>query len=223
MAAVALWCHPRSVSTAFERAFMQRPDEFHCLHEPFGDAYYFGPQRQSLRYKTGDLPKDTKLTSATFERVCDEILTERYGKRIFVKDMACHVFSYLKDNELPIDKMINTFLIRNPLNAVPSMYKCSISRTSGWGSFYPTDMGYSKQRDLFDYVTQRYKHPPIVVNAQDLVKSPRAVLRKYCDLVNVEFKESMISWQPKKVEQFDKWAGWHEYVNLLKIWKFCFC
>ncbi|XP_037044537.1 branched-chain-amino-acid aminotransferase-like protein 2 isoform X2 [Bradysia coprophila] len=210
---VVLWCHPRSVSTAFERAFLQRED-FYCLHEPFGDAYYFGPQRQSLRYKNADLPNDIKLTSTTFQFVCDEIRTARPGKRTFVKDMAYHVFTYLKDHELPIDKMISTFLIRNPFNAVPSMYKCSIS---DWGSFDPTEMGYLKQRDLFDHVMNRYRQTPIVVNSEELVKNPRAVLQKYCALVDIEYKECMIEWKPMKIEQFDKWTGWHERNKALAL------
>lgn len=214
-APVVLWCHPRSVSTAFERAFLQREEEFYCLHEPFGDAYYFGPQRQSPRYQNRNLPKDVKLTSVTFESVCDEILTRRSGKRTFVKDMAYHVFSRLKDGEVPIDKMINTFLIRDPQKAVPSMYKCSMSATPGWGSFDPSEMGYMEQKDLFDYVVRRYKQTPIVVNSQDLVKYPKAVLQKYCELVNVQFKESMKNWKPKKFAQFDKWTGWHEYLSHL--------
>lgn len=212
-APVVLWCHPRSVSTAFERAFLQREEEFYCLHEPFGDAFYFGPQRQSPRYKNRQLPKDIKLTSVTFEKVYDEILAERSGKRTFVKDMAYHVFSRLKNGEIPIDKMINTFLIRDPHRAVPSMYKCSISASTGWGSFDPNEMGYLEQKDLFHYVANRCKQTPIVVNSQDLVKKPRAVLQKYCELVNIEFKDSMSSWKPKKIEQFDKWMGWHEYAK----------
>jgi hypothetical protein len=33
---------PRSISTAFERVFVER-DDFEVLHEPFSDAYYYGP------------------------------------------------------------------------------------------------------------------------------------------------------------------------------------
>lgn len=36
---VALWTHPRSVSTAFERVMMERGD-FKILHEPFSYLYY---------------------------------------------------------------------------------------------------------------------------------------------------------------------------------------
>jgi hypothetical protein len=42
--------HPRACSTAFERVFMTRRDILSCVHEPFGDAFYFGPERLSERY-----------------------------------------------------------------------------------------------------------------------------------------------------------------------------
>ncbi|CAG8779245.1 14914_t:CDS:1, partial [Cetraspora pellucida] len=32
---IILWGHPRSLSTAFERAFQQRSREFYVFHEPF--------------------------------------------------------------------------------------------------------------------------------------------------------------------------------------------
>jgi hypothetical protein len=36
---VALWAVPRSISTAFERVFVER-DDFEVLHEPFSASYY---------------------------------------------------------------------------------------------------------------------------------------------------------------------------------------
>jgi hypothetical protein len=36
---IALWTHPRSISTAFERVMMERKD-FKILHEPFSYLYY---------------------------------------------------------------------------------------------------------------------------------------------------------------------------------------
>ena len=41
---VFLWSHVRSISTAFERAFIQRED-YITFHEPFGEPCYFGPER----------------------------------------------------------------------------------------------------------------------------------------------------------------------------------
>ncbi|RWS11410.1 hypothetical protein B4U79_05807 [Dinothrombium tinctorium] len=207
---IMLWCHPRSVSTAFERAFMQRSDEFECLHEPFGDAYYFGPNRASTRYTNANLPKDVKLTSSTFESVFDEILKSRSGKRVFAKDMAYYIFPHLKERNLPLDKMVNTFLIRDPHKAVPSFYKLSINESTGWGYFDPNEMGYKQLKDLFDFVVEKLKQPPILIDSEDLVKNPKEVMKKYCQLVNVNFDERMISWNSTKISKFDKWNGWHE-------------
>ena len=36
---IALWAVPRSISTAFERVFVER-DDFEVLHEPFSASYY---------------------------------------------------------------------------------------------------------------------------------------------------------------------------------------
>ena len=46
---VALWAVPRSISTAFERVFVER-DDFEVLHEPFSYAYYYGPDRPNDRF-----------------------------------------------------------------------------------------------------------------------------------------------------------------------------
>ena len=46
---VALWSVPRSISTAFERVFVER-DDFEVLHEPFSASYYYSEDRLSDRY-----------------------------------------------------------------------------------------------------------------------------------------------------------------------------
>src|SRR5919108_185331 len=38
---IALWAVPRSLSTAFERVFVER-DDLEVLHEPFSASYYYG-------------------------------------------------------------------------------------------------------------------------------------------------------------------------------------
>jgi hypothetical protein len=44
-----LWAVPRSISTAFERVFVER-DDFEVLHEPFSASYYYGEDRPSDRF-----------------------------------------------------------------------------------------------------------------------------------------------------------------------------
>ena len=53
---IIAWCHPRSCSTAFERAFLQREDT-HTFHEPLGDPFYFGKDRPCHRYSEEECQK----------------------------------------------------------------------------------------------------------------------------------------------------------------------
>jgi hypothetical protein len=48
---IFLATHPRACSTAFERVMMTRSDDaLVCIHEPFGDAFYYGPERLGRRF-----------------------------------------------------------------------------------------------------------------------------------------------------------------------------
>ena len=80
---VALWSVPRSISTAFERVFVER-DDFEVLHEPFSDAYYYGEDRLSDRY--ADVEPEAVNN---YENVLARVLEPR-ERRVFVKDMAYH-------------------------------------------------------------------------------------------------------------------------------------
>src|SRR3954451_2354764 len=77
---IALWAVPRSISTAFERVFVERED-FEVLHEPFSAAYYYGEDRISDRYADVE-PK----AEYSYENVLAEVLRPR-AERVFVKDM----------------------------------------------------------------------------------------------------------------------------------------
>ncbi|KAG5370413.1 hypothetical protein CJU90_1783 [Yarrowia sp. C11] len=79
--------HPRATSTAFERCFLSR-DELHCIHEPFGDPYYFGPERMSDRFSPKEL-EGNQFEKTTFADVLETLNDdESGGKRIMMKDMA---------------------------------------------------------------------------------------------------------------------------------------
>ncbi|KXG49338.1 uncharacterized protein PGRI_032080 [Penicillium griseofulvum] len=83
--------HPRACSTAFERVFMTQRDTIQCVHEPFGDAFYYGPERLSSRF-AGDEHAQERLDSgfakSTYSTVMDRLERETtQGKRIFIKDI----------------------------------------------------------------------------------------------------------------------------------------
>ncbi|KAF2849109.1 hypothetical protein T440DRAFT_137713 [Plenodomus tracheiphilus IPT5] len=82
--------HPRACSTAFERVFMTRHKTLQCVHEPFGDAYYFGPERLAERYENDpEARKESGYSESTYRTIFDRIARENSeGKRAFIKDMA---------------------------------------------------------------------------------------------------------------------------------------
>ncbi|KAI9789544.1 MAG: hypothetical protein M1816_005951 [Peltula sp. TS41687] len=84
--------HPRACSTAFERVFMTRHDILHCIHEPFGDAFYFGPERLSERYEEDEKGRiDSGFSNTTYQTVLDRIegeAAEHQDKRVFIKDIT---------------------------------------------------------------------------------------------------------------------------------------
>ncbi|KAK5047742.1 hypothetical protein LTR84_006407 [Exophiala bonariae] len=86
--------HPRACSTAFERqqVFMTRKD-LACVHEPFGDAFYYGPERLSPRYEQDEAErKASGFANSTYKTVFDRFDQEgSEGKRLFIKDMISYL------------------------------------------------------------------------------------------------------------------------------------
>ncbi|OBT89664.1 hypothetical protein VE02_01804 [Pseudogymnoascus sp. 03VT05] len=72
-----------------DSVFMTRKD-LQCIHEPFGDAFYFGPERLSSRYEADAQARDDSgFSDSTFAFVFEQIekKTEE-GKRVFIKDIT---------------------------------------------------------------------------------------------------------------------------------------
>jgi hypothetical protein len=88
---IFLATHPRACSTAFERVsnepggaflrgltpaqvFMTRKDTLDCVHEPFGDAFYYGPERLSSRFDDDeDRRIKTGFANSTYQTIFDHL------------------------------------------------------------------------------------------------------------------------------------------------------
>ena len=60
---------------------MTRPDALNCLHEPFQESFYFGPERMAERYANGMMEERrlaSGFTDATYSSVMEKIQAE-YG------------------------------------------------------------------------------------------------------------------------------------------------
>ncbi|KAI5804197.1 P-loop containing nucleoside triphosphate hydrolase protein [Peziza echinospora] len=88
---------PRACSTAFERVFMTRPDILRCQHEPFGDAFYYGPERLGYRYDGDETAQTTEreasgFSKTTFRDVMETMLAGKLEqKRLFIKDISYYL------------------------------------------------------------------------------------------------------------------------------------
>lgn len=82
--------HPRACSTAFERVFMTRTDILNCVHEPFGDAFYYGPERLSSRYEEDSQGREgSGFSNSTYKTIFEKVEKEaEKGKRLFIKDIT---------------------------------------------------------------------------------------------------------------------------------------
>ncbi len=190
---IALWAVPRSLSTAFERVFVER-DDLEVLHEPFSASYYNGEGRLSDRYS--DVEPEAEHN---YERVLADVLKPR-EKRVFLKDMAYHAKGVMEPGF--ISKFVNTFIVRDPKYVLTSLYKM-------WPDFTPEEAGYEELYWAFRYATEAGQDP-VVVDAMTFSENPVSILSVYCERVGIPFRPEALSWEPGEIEEWKNWEGWHE-------------
>ncbi|NEO47372.1 MAG: sulfotransferase family protein [Moorea sp. SIO4A3] len=205
---VVLWTAPRCVSTAFEKAFSQRPDTA-TLHEPFQDIYYCSQWRRSDRM--GNYEKHLDYgTNHVIERIQSQSLPV-----VFMKEMAYHALPYI-DREFMNQPLVNTFLVRNPKKSLLSWYKLNE---------FPTEeeFGFNGLKELWQFVTEKLNQKPIVVEADRLQSAPEKTLRAYCQAVGIAFVPEMLNWNEGRIKQENSHkeeihSRWHQtLVNSMGI------
>ena len=192
---LALWAVPRSASTAFEWMMRQRGD-FTCHHEPFGEVWYYGEDRRTLR------PNDTApRPGLNYASVWRQLCSDASKCQIFIKEFP-HYILHMADDEF-LSRFTHSFLIRDPAKMLPSMY-------DKWPDFIVEETGYAEQHELFERIRNAYGTPP-VIDAEDLVNQPDATVRAYCDAIGIPFIPESLSWETgerKEVSWYDK-GSWH--------------
>lgn len=73
---------------------MTRDDILSCVHEPFGDAFYFGPERLSIRYEKDEAARqESGFSQSTFKTIFERI--EREGKEVRdARFLFCNAFTF---------------------------------------------------------------------------------------------------------------------------------
>ncbi len=130
---VALWAVPRSISTAFERVFVER-DDFEVLHEPFSACLLLWRGPRSDRFADAE-----SKAEYSYERVVEDVFRPR-EQRVFLKDMAYQAKKVLSPEFA--SRFVNTFIIRDPKYVLMSLYKM-------WPDFTLEETGYEDLYRLF--------------------------------------------------------------------------
>jgi hypothetical protein len=198
---IAMWSGPRNISTALMRAWGNRPDTAVC-DEPLY-AYYLS--------RTGaDHPGAAEVMACqdTDWRRVVALITGPIpgGKPIFYqKHMAHHLLPEAGRDWL--DQVANCFLIREPRDMLTSLVK-RLPRPK------LADTGLPQQVEIFRWVHSRTGTVPPVLDARDVLESPRRQLGLLCDSLGVAFSETMLSWPPGRRETDGVWAkNWYAEVE----------
>ena len=120
------------------------------------------------------------------------------------------------------------FLIRHPINSIPSYYRCCVPPLEDLTSFHGyrrDEAGYSELRALFDYLIRlgcvgpqvagkrdesdhamngaahnrrRGKPEILVMDADDLLDNPTGIISAFCKSTGIEFSPHMLNWDTKE-------------------------
>lgn len=194
---IAFWVHPRSISTGFERIFIERKD-FNVLHEPFSGLYYVYEKRAVIPGENVD--RNAPLSYPDVKRW---ILSEAEKGPVFFKDMCYHPFEHVMQDPDFLNKMTNTFLIREPEKTILSHCVMNPDVTS-------EEIGYETEYKLFMKVKEITGKTPVLIDADELEDDPHGVTRAYCDAVGIPFIPEAMSWEGgRHVKSWDSWKDWH--------------
>ncbi len=198
---LAMWSGPRNISTAFMRAWENRPDTV-VVDEPFYAHY--------LQATGIDHPgRDEVLAhhECDWRKVVDSLLAplpEGVGI-LYQKQMSHHLLPAMGREWL--GAMTHAFLVRDPAPMLASLEE-------KLGRFDLDATGLPQQVEIFEFVERTTGRAPPVVDAADLLAAPEATLRALCAALGVSFSERMLSWPPGPRPTDGVWAKhWYQRVE----------
>lgn len=195
-----MWSGPRNLSTAMMRSFSSRPD-CKAVDEPFYAAYL---KATGLRHPMRDAVIASQPTDpAEVIAQCLEVPSDP-DRIVYQKHMTQHMIDGFDTGWMA--QVTNVFLIRAPERVLAS-YAAKTEQVS------TTDIGFIRQRELFDEVHAATGELPAVIDAADIRKAPAAMLEKLCAAISIPYNATMLSWPQGPHEADGVWAAhWYDSV-----------
>jgi hypothetical protein len=198
---VAMWSGPRNLSTAMMRSFGSRADTF-VSDEPLYGCF--------LKETGADHPLREEVIAAMD---CDwrSVMTAMRGKPPngapiwYQKHMWHHMAGPIGYEDF--DGFTHAFLIREPERMIASyLRKRDSAAFEGFGM--------DRQAEFFEREADRLGHAPPVVDANDILADPEAVLSKLCAALGIPWERAMLGWASGRRNTDGPWAPhWYGAVE----------
>lgn len=196
---IALWSHPRSISTAFERIMRARGD-LECLHEPFMYDYYINRSKRVMPHFEAE-PGHPK----SYESIRDWILAKAEHGPVFFKDMSYYVVPHIFEDAAFMQRLTHSFLLREPVASIASYVKLDPDVTR-------EEIGIEAQWRHAEWLLQHGDRKPIVVLSEALQADPAGQMRAYWQAVGLADRPSALEWDDAAPEDWKQVSGWHRDV-----------
>ncbi|HSN17698.1 MAG TPA: HAD family hydrolase, partial [Gammaproteobacteria bacterium] len=173
---LAMWSGPRNISTTMMRSWENREDTV-VVDEPLYAHYLIatGVNHPGRDEVIASQPNDWRTVAKQLTGPIPAAKAIWYQKH-----MTQHV---LADMTLDwLDGLANCFLIRRPELVVASFTKVRPDAAL-W------ELGFQQQTRIFEHVSQNLGTAPIVLDAEDVLRDPAAMLRALCRRLGVPFSE----------------------------------
>lgn len=194
---IALWTYPRTISTAMERVMMERGD-LNVLHEPFSYVYYVHEAKSAIRQNYED-PNHPR----TYPEIRDHILAAAENGPVFFKDMCAHCYAALIEDDAFLNRLTNTFLIRDPAKTIASFYALNPDVTL-------EEIGTEQVCNVVEKVTALAGKSPVIMDADDLEDTPEGTVKAYCEALGLKFIPESLHWDAGHKKEWDIWKEWHK-------------
>jgi hypothetical protein len=194
---IALWAHPRAVSTAFLRMMIERGDVI-VVHEPLVTLV-----------DEGEVPITDGRGGTVVLRSPIEVIRHLKSLTtlapVFCKDTCEFQYEWMFDHPEEMADIEHTFIVRDPKKAINSHYYVKPTVTC-------PEIGYEHLYRIFEFAQRiRGKRPP-VIHSERLLQDPETVIRRYCELVGLPFIREALTWNAEDRPEWQRTQIWHQDV-----------
>ena len=196
---LALWAHPRSMSTAIERVMRARGD-LTVFHEPFMADYYM--HRANRLFPMVDTGVPSWVDYPTMR---GRILDAAVHTPVFFKDLSFYADAILAGDPDFTRRLTHVFLIRDPRRAIASYWKLDPELTC-------EEVGLEASWELHQALIDDGQ-TPLVIEAEAVGADPERQIGLIWDHAGLDARADAFRWQAGEMQKDWQFvAGWHRDV-----------